>query len=114
MVPVHGHLDLRCFYGAPWLIAQDRAGPGEIPYHIVVSGSALLEDPSGGPPRHLTAGDIPLVPHGAAPTPHGGSGESPPPARGPATPNKTINANPANGERREMLCRRVVLTPPHG
>src|SRR5260370_2314127 len=55
MVPVHGHLDLHCFYGAPWLIAQDRAGPVVIPYHIVVSGSAVLEDLSGGPPPPLTA-----------------------------------------------------------
>ena len=113
MVPVHGHLDLRCFYGAPWLIAQDRAGPGEIPYHIVVSGSALLEDPSGGPPRHLTAGDILLFPHGAAHTLHDGSGESPAPARERATLNMTISENAGTGDRLDMLCGRFVLTPQH-
>ena len=113
MVPVHGHLDLRCFYGAPWLIAQDRAGPGEIPYHIVVSGSAVLEDPSGGPPRHLTAGDILLFPHGAAHTLHDGSGESPAPARERATLNMTISENAGTGDRLDMLCGRFVLTPQH-
>jgi AraC family transcriptional activator of mtrCDE len=41
MVSVQGHLDLRCSYGAPWVIAQYGALPGEIPYHIVVSGSAI-------------------------------------------------------------------------
>ena len=113
MVPVHGHLDLRCFYGAPWVIAQDRAGPGEIPYHIVVSGSAVLEDPSGGPPRHLTAGDILLFPHGAAHTLHDGSGESPAPARERATLNMTISENAGTGDRLDMLCGRFVLTPQH-
>jgi AraC family transcriptional regulator, activator of mtrCDE len=113
MVPVHGHLDLRCFYGAPWLIAQDRAEPGEIPYHIVVSGSAVLEDPSGGPPRHLTAGDILLFPHGAAHTLHDGSGESPAPARERATLNMTISENAGTGDRLDMLCGRFVLTPQH-
>jgi AraC family transcriptional regulator, activator of mtrCDE len=113
MVPVHGHLDLHCFYGAPWLIAQDRAGPGEIPYHIVVSGSAVLEDPSGGPPRHLTAGDILLFPHGAAHTLHDGSGESPAPARERATLNMTISENAGTGDRLDLLCGRFVLTPQH-
>jgi AraC family transcriptional activator of mtrCDE len=113
LVPVHGHLDLRCFYGAPWLIAQDRAGPGEIPYHIVVSGSAVLEDPSGGPPRHLTAGDILLFPHGAAHTLHDGSGESPAPARERATLNMTISENAGTGDRLDILCGRFVLTPQH-
>ena len=113
MVPVHGHLDLRCFYGAPWVIAQDRAAPGEIPYHVVVSGSAVLEDPSGGPPRHLTAGDILLFPHGAAHTLHDGSGESPAPARERATLNMTISENAGTGDRLDMLCGRFVLTPQH-
>jgi len=113
MVPVHGHLDLRCFYGAPWVIAQDRAGPGAIPYHIVVSGSAVLEDPSGGPRRHLTAGDILLFPHGAAHTLHDGSGESPAPARERATLNMTISENAGTGDRLDMLCGRFVLTPQH-
>src|SRR5260370_9295207 len=54
MVSVQGHLDLRCYYGAPWLIAQDHALPAGISYHIVVTGSPLLEDPSGGPPHRLT------------------------------------------------------------
>ena len=49
MMPVRGHLDLRCFYGAPWRIEEDRAKPGEIPYHVVLGGSAVLEDPTGGP-----------------------------------------------------------------
>ena len=113
LVPVHGHVDLRCYYGAPWLIAQERAGPGEIPYHIVVSGSAVLEDPRGGPPQHLTAGDILLLPHGAAHTLHDQSGASPLPARERATLNLTISENAGTGDRLDLLCGRFVLTPQH-
>ena len=113
MMPVHGHLDLHCLYGAPWRIAQDRSAPGEIAYHIVVSGSAVLEDPSGGPPRHLKAGDILLFPHGAAHTLHDGSGESPVPARERQTLNLTISENAASADRADLLCGRFVLTPQH-
>ena len=113
MVPVQGHLDLRCSYGAPWLIAQDHALPGEIPYHIVVSGSAVLEDPSGGPPQQLTAGDILLLPHGAAHKLHGGSGAPPSPARKRAAPNLIISENSGTGDRVDLLCGRFILTPQH-
>jgi AraC family transcriptional regulator, activator of mtrCDE len=57
MVPVRGHLDLRCFYGAPWRIEGDRAKPGEIPYHVVLGGSAVLEDVTGGTQKRLAPGD---------------------------------------------------------
>src|SRR5260221_11367193 len=67
LVPVRGHLDLRCFYGAPWLIDQDRAAAGEIPYHAVLGGAAVLEDPAGGPPTRLVAGATLLLPHAPPP-----------------------------------------------
>jgi AraC family transcriptional activator of mtrCDE len=113
MVLVQGHLDLRCFYGAPWQIAQQRAAPGEIPYHIVVSGSAVLNDPNGGPPQHLAPGDILLFPSGTAHVLHDGSGELPVPARERATLNLTISENAGTGDRLDMLCGRFVLTPQH-
>jgi AraC family transcriptional regulator, activator of mtrCDE len=59
IMPVRGRLDLRCFYGAPWRIDQGPGEVGEIPYHAVVGGSAVLEDPAGGRPaerrRHSAA-----------------------------------------------------------
>jgi AraC family transcriptional activator of mtrCDE len=113
MEPVQGRLDLRCSYGAPWLIAQDHAVPGEIPYHIVVSGSAVLEDPSGGPPQQLTAGDILLLPHGAPHKLHDGSGAPPSPARKRATLNLIISENSGTGDRVDILCGRFILTPQH-
>jgi AraC family transcriptional regulator, activator of mtrCDE len=113
MVPVRGHLDLRCLYGAPWRVAQDAAAPGEIPYHVVVSGSAALQDPGGGPPLHLAAGDILLFPHGAAHTLHDGSGAPPAPTRQRETLSLTISESAGTGDRFDMLCGRFVLTPHH-
>jgi AraC family transcriptional activator of mtrCDE len=113
MVPVQGHLDLRCSYGVPWVIDQARAAPGEIHYHILVRGSAVLEDPSGGPPQQLTAGDILLVPHGAPHKLHDGSGEPAAPARKRATPNLIISENAGTGDRVDLLCGRFLLTPQH-
>ena len=74
LVSVRGQLDIRCFYRAPWRIDQDRAEPGEIPYHVVLAGSAVLEDQAGGPPQRLVAGDILLLPPGGAHILHDGSG----------------------------------------
>lgn len=113
MVPVHGYLDLRCFYGAPWRIEQDRAQPGEIPYHVVLGGSAVLEDPAGGPPQRLTAGDILLLPHGGAHILHDGSGAPAAPAHERASLNLTVSENAGTGDRLDMLCGRFVFTPPH-
>src|SRR5258708_21145905 len=90
-----------------------RVGPGGTPFPLVVGGPAWRETRGGRPPRHLTAGDILLFPHGAAHTLHDGSGESPAPARERATLNMTISENAGTGDRLDMLCGRFVLTPQH-
>jgi AraC family transcriptional regulator, activator of mtrCDE len=112
MMPVQGHLDLRCYYGAPWVIAEDHT-PGAIRYHILVSGSAVLEDPSGGPPQQLTAGDILLVPDVAPLKLHDGSGAPPSPPRKRTTLNLVISENTGTGDRVDLLCGRFILTPQH-
>jgi AraC family transcriptional activator of mtrCDE len=113
MMPVRGHLDLRCTYGAPWRIAQEDAAPGEIPYHVVLSGSAVLDDPAGGPPIRLDAGDILLFPQGTAHVLHDGSGAKPLPAHKRAALNLTFSENAGRGESLDMLCGRFVLSAPH-
>src|SRR5258708_38781808 len=80
LIPVRGGVDLRCFYGAPWRIEQGPALTGEMPYHVVLGGSAILEVPAGGPPR-LMPGDILLLPQGDAHVLHDGSGAPPEPSR---------------------------------
>ena len=74
MMPVRGRLDLRCSYGAPWRIDQGPGAKNEIPFHAVVAGSAILDDPAGGPPLRLTAGDILLLPGNPRHVMHDGSG----------------------------------------
>lgn len=49
IMPVSGRLEVRCLYGAPWRVNYEQSGPGEMPYHVIVAGSAVLED---GPHRH--------------------------------------------------------------
>ncbi|HET8633893.1 MAG TPA: AraC family transcriptional regulator [Gemmatimonadales bacterium] len=113
MTPVRGRLDLRCLYGAPWRIDQASAVPGEIPYHVILAGSAVLEDSAGGPPQHLAPGDILLVTQGGAHTLHDGSGARPVPARARAGLNVTFSENAGSGERLDMLCGHFVLAAPH-
>src|SRR5262245_26930591 len=113
MMPVSGQLDLRCFYGAPWRIDAEHAQAGEMPYHIVVGGWAVLEGSASEGPRQLAAGDILMLPHGSAHILHDGSGAPPVPARNRASPNLIISENAGTGERLDMLCGRFILTPPH-
>ena len=69
MMPVRGRLDLRCSYGAPWRIDQGPGEANEIPYHAVLAGSAMLDDPAGGRPlqlngrRHPAASGQPAARH---------------------------------------------------
>jgi hypothetical protein len=70
MIPVRGALDYRCFLGAPSRIDFAACERGEIPYHVILGGSAVLADPEGGPTRKLSVGDILLFPHGSAHTLH--------------------------------------------
>jgi AraC family transcriptional activator of mtrCDE len=79
MIPVKGTLDYRCFLGAPWRIDFPASELSEIPYHVILDGSAVLEGPEGSPTRKLTTGDILLFPHGFARALHGGSDAAPAP-----------------------------------
>lgn len=113
MMPVRGQLDLRCFYGAPWRIEQPATDPGEIQYHVLLGGSALLEDPAGGPPQRLETGDILLLPHSAAHVLHDGGSKRAKPATNHTGLNFIISENAGTGDRLDMLCGRFVLMPPH-
>jgi AraC family transcriptional activator of mtrCDE len=113
IMPVAGTLDIRCYYGAPWRITYDPSEPGIIPYHVVVSGSALLETSPGDTPQVLTAGDILILPSGAAHTLHDGTGELAHPANYRPGLNHTISENQGNGERLDLLCGHFAIPKPH-
>lgn len=113
MMPVSGQLEIRCSYGAPWRVAYDRAQAGEMPYHIVLAGSAILESPDGSAPQYLAAGDIVLLPHGSEHMLHDGSGAPALPVRSRNSLNVKISENAGSSERLDMLCGRFVLSPHH-
>lgn len=112
MMPVSGQLEVRCAYGAPWRVTYERSEPGEMPYHVIVGGSAVLESPDGATQR-LEAGDIVLLTHGSQHALHDGSGARPSPGRKREIFNVDVSENRGKGERLDMLCGRFVLTPPH-
>src|ERR671918_1282363 len=113
MMPVRGRLDLRCSYGAPWRIDQGPGEANEIPYHAVLAGSATLDDPAGGRPLQLRAGDILLLPGNPRHLMHDGSGVRPLPAHNRASLNFTISENLGSDERLDLLCGHFAIVPPH-
>ncbi|AET92845.1 transcriptional regulator, AraC family [Burkholderia sp. YI23] len=113
MMTVRGQLELRCSYGAPWQVIYGDSEPGEMPYHIVLGGSAILETPGSGKPEHLCAGDIVMLAHGSAHRLHDGGGARPKRASERAALNLTISENKGTGPRLDMLCGRIILAPPH-
>ena len=113
MMPVRGRLNLRCFYGAPWRIDQGPAEAGAIPYHAVLGGSALLQDPAGGRPLHLKVGDVLLLTDNPRHVLNDGSGARPKPATNRQSLNLLVSENAGKGERLDMLCGHFVIAPPH-
>ena len=113
MMPVRGRLDLRCSYGVPWRIEQGPGEANEIPYHTVLAGSAILDDPAGGRTLQLKAGDILLLPGNPRHVMHDGSGAAPLPSRNRAALNLTISENRGSDERLDLLCGHFAIAPPH-
>ncbi len=114
MITITGQLEVRCVYGAPWRVAWPQSAAHEIPYHVVLKGRALLEDPGTETARELVGGDIVLLPHGSAHVLHDGSGQPPGlthTRRGSA--GWMLRENDGQGERLDMLCGRFSIGPPH-
>jgi AraC family transcriptional activator of mtrCDE len=114
IVTVTGQLEVRCAYGAPWRVAWSRAAANEIPYHVIVKGRAIFEDPEARTARELVSGDIVLLPHGAAHVLHDGSGQTPihtQEHRGAA--GWVLSENDGGGEQLDLMCGRFFIAPPH-
>ncbi len=114
IITVTGQLEVRCAYGAPWRVAWTRAAANEIPYHVIVKGRAIFEDPETRTARELMGGDIVLLPHGAEHVLHDGSGQAPirtHESRGSA--GWTLSENDGQGEQLDLLCGRFFIAPPH-
>ncbi|CAM2155343.1 AraC family transcriptional regulator, activator of mtrCDE [Pararobbsia alpina] len=114
IITITGRPEVRCAYGAPWRVAWDQAATHEIPYHIVLKGRAVIEDPETGTTKSLVAGDIVLLPHGSAHVLHDGSGKEPGPTRERRDASGlTFSDNDDVGERLDMLCGRFFIGAPH-
>jgi AraC family transcriptional regulator, activator of mtrCDE len=114
LITVTGRPEVRCAYGAPWCVVWDQAGTQEIPYHVVLKGRAVIEDPHTGTATELVAGDIVLLPHGLAHVLHDGSGIEPGPTRERQNfAGWTFSENDGAGERLDMLCGRFFIGSPH-
>ena len=114
MITVTGQLEVRCAYGAPWRVAWPRAAAHEIPYHVVLKGRAIVEDPENRTVKELVGGDIVLMPHGSAHVLHDGSGRTPGPTyNSQRAGGWMLSANDGQGEHLDMLCGRFFIGPPH-
>lgn len=113
-ITVTGQLEVRCAYGAPWRVAWPRSAPHEIPYHVVLKGRAVIEDPETATARELVGGDIVLLPHGSAHVLHDGSGQAPGPTYNrQRSAGWLLSANDGSGEHLDMLCGRFFIGPPY-
>ena len=108
LMPVSGRVDVRCHFGAPWAIEEGPAGVREIPYHVLLSGRAVLED-GNGPPEQLAAGDIIVFPTGSPHRIHDGSGAQPMPVTERRNIMLTVAENSGTGDSVDILCGRFLL-----
>jgi AraC family transcriptional activator of mtrCDE len=111
LVPVTGRLDVRCHFGGPWQIRPPAAESHEIQYHVLLSGTAWLDDPDGEP-LALRPGDIVLFPGGAAHRLHDGSGR---PADTPITTQRNQLAVMTSGgaaSTTDVLCGKFCMPKP--
>jgi AraC family transcriptional regulator, activator of mtrCDE len=114
MITITGQLEVRCAYGAPWRVAWPRSAANEIPYHVVLKGRAIIEDPETRTTRELVGGDIVLLRHGSAHVLHDGSGHTPGPTyNSQRSAGWMLSANDGHGDRLDMLCGRFFIGPPH-
>jgi AraC family transcriptional activator of mtrCDE len=114
IIHVTGQLEVRCAYGAPWRVAWPRSAAHEIPYHVVLNGRAIIEDPATKTARELVGGDIVLLPHGSAHVLHDGSGQAPGQTHNrKGSAGWTLSENDGRGAHLDMLCGRFFIGPPH-
>lgn len=114
IITVTGQLEVRCSYSAPWRVVWDRAAANEIPYHVILKGRAIFEDPETKTAKELVRGDIVLLPHGAAHVLHDGTGQTPIKTREhQGSAGWTLSENDGEGEQLDLLCGRFFVAPPH-
>jgi AraC family transcriptional activator of mtrCDE len=116
IITVTGQLEVRCAYGAPWRVVWSQAAANEIPYHVIIKGRAIFEDPETRTSQELVSGDIVLLTRGPAHVLHDGSGQTPIRTRehqGSAGWVLSENDGEGEGEQLDLMCGRFFIAPPH-
>lgn len=101
LYPVRTALDVRCHFGAPWLLDHPPAARGVAPYHLVTRGAAHLDGVAG---LVLGAGDLVVFPHGAAHRLHVGDPILATPLHGNAAGLLRYKGNQGEGAPTDILC----------
>lgn len=108
LMPVSGALDTRCHFSPPWRLDYAATGPREIPYHVLLRGTAQVDD-GENPTLSMQAGDILLIPSGVPHVLYEGSGS-------PSTTGKMrrerglqVRTNVEDPQPVNMLCGRFIL-----
>lgn len=97
LYPVRSALDVRCRFGAPWVLDHPGVARGAAPYHLIVRGEAQHEDTA------LQAGDIIVFPHGDAHRLHIGDPAQATPLH--STPGLLrFRGNQGDGPHTDILC----------
>ncbi|MGV8920930.1 MAG: AraC family transcriptional regulator [Pseudomonas sp.] len=111
LYPLSTTLDIRCRFGAPWVLEQAPLPTGVAPYHLVVAGTARL-DAAGHKGMVLNSGDIVIFPRGGAVRLYAeGSGE-PGPLHELSQPQAiTYFSNSGNGAVTDILCGQFEFDP---
>ena len=112
LYPMQGSIDVRCHFGAPWLIDHQAVAPHIAPYHLVLEGAAWLEMPDS-PPLPMQAGDIVLFPHGRAHRMYLGELDAASPIRILSEAGALLQqqVNEGNGPLTEVLCGEFRSAP---
>jgi AraC family transcriptional activator of mtrCDE len=111
LYPMRTALDVRCHFGAPWILDNPATTRGIAPYHLVVTGEAWL-DAAGQKDLVLQAGDIIVFPKGSAHRLHtGGDGEAAPLRDLPESQVVPVIGNDGSGPVTDILCGQFEFDP---
>jgi AraC family transcriptional activator of mtrCDE len=97
LYPVRTALDVRCRFGAPWVLDHEGTPHGVAPYHLIVRGEAHTDG------QTLQTGDIIVFPHGHAHRLHIGDPAQASPLHSAPGLLRAIN-NEGDGPQTDILC----------
>ncbi len=97
LYPVRTALDVRCRFGAPWVLDHEGTPHGVAPYHLIVRGEAHTDG------QTLQTGDIIVFPHGHAHRLHIGDPAQASPLHSAPGLLRAIN-NEGEGPQTDILC----------